>query len=163
MNRLCSVLEVSRLSCYDYCKRKARIDAERIRLRTKATGIFNKSRQSGGCCTIVIKMRQEGAVIGRFKARRLMKEANLVSRQPKPSAYKTAKVERPACWWAGCPLCRKRERYRRNLRYSGGSAYGVECTRRVGQAVRVLPVSRACKEDCVNGLSVRVSAYDLQT
>ncbi|ABA90068.1 transposase of ISPca13 [Syntrophotalea carbinolica DSM 2380] len=95
MNRLCSVLEVSRSSYYDYCKRKNRIDAERIRLRIKATEIFNKSRQSAGSRTIVIKMRQEGEVIGRFKARRLMKEANLASRQPKPSAYKTAKVERP--------------------------------------------------------------------
>jgi putative transposase len=40
-------------------------------------------------------MRTEGEVIGRFKFRRLMKEAKLESKQPKPYAYKTAKVERP--------------------------------------------------------------------
>ncbi|MCD4688220.1 MAG: IS3 family transposase [Desulfuromonadaceae bacterium] len=41
------------------------------------------------------KLRQEGEAIGRFKVRRLMKEANLVSKQPKPAAYKVVKVERP--------------------------------------------------------------------
>ena len=40
-------------------------------------------------------MRDAGEPIGRFKVRRLMKEANLVSKQPKLAAYKVAKVERP--------------------------------------------------------------------
>jgi len=66
-----------------------------VRLRIKATEIFNKSRQSAGSRTIMIKMRDAGETIGRFKTRRLMKEANLVSKQPKPAAYKIAKVERP--------------------------------------------------------------------
>ena len=43
----------------------------------------------------MIKMRDAGETIGRFKTRRLMKEANLVSKQPKPAVYKIAKVERP--------------------------------------------------------------------
>ena len=95
MHRLCSVFDVSRSSYYDYRNRKKRIDAERIRLRIKATEIFNRSRQSAGSRTIKTKMRETGEVIGRFKVRRLMKEANLVSKQPKPPAYKTTKVERP--------------------------------------------------------------------
>ena len=66
-----------------------------MRLRIKATEIFNKSRQSAGSRSIVTKLRQEGEAIGRFKVRRLMKEANLVSKQPKPAAYKVVKVERP--------------------------------------------------------------------
>ena len=95
MNRLCSVFDVSRSSYYDYRHRKRKIDIERIRLRTKATEIFNKSRGSAGTRTIVTKMCEDGEEIGRFKVRRLMKEASLESKQPKPPAYKTAKVERP--------------------------------------------------------------------
>lgn len=41
------------------------------------------------------KMREASEVVGRFKVRRLMKEAGLESKQPKPAAYKIAKVERP--------------------------------------------------------------------
>jgi putative transposase len=95
VNRLCSVFDVSRSSYYDYRHRKRKIDIERIRLRTKATEIFNKSRGSAGTRTIVTKMCDDGEDIGRFKVRRLMKEASLESKQPKPPAYKTAKVERP--------------------------------------------------------------------
>ena len=43
----------------------------------------------------MIKMCEDGETVGRFKVRRLMKEANLVSKQPKPAVYKIAKVERP--------------------------------------------------------------------
>lgn len=95
MNRLCSMFEISRSSYYDYRNRKQRIDIGRIRLRIKVTEIFNRSRQSAGSRTIKIKMREAGEDIGRFKVRRLMKEASLVSKQPKPAAYKVAKVERP--------------------------------------------------------------------
>jgi putative transposase len=95
VNRLCSVFGVSRSSYYDYRHRKREIDIERIRLRTKVTEIFNKSRGSAGTRTIVTKMCEAGEDIGRFKVRRLMKEASLESKQPKPPAYKTAKVERP--------------------------------------------------------------------
>lgn len=95
MNRLCSTFEVSRSSYYDYRRRIKRIDVERIRLRVKATEIFNKSRQSAGSRTILSKMLEDDENIGRFKVRSLMKEAGLVSKQPKPPAYKTAHVERP--------------------------------------------------------------------
>ena len=86
---------ISRSSYYDYLQRTKAIDSERMRLRIKATEIFNKSRQSAGSRSIMSKMREDGESIGRFKVRRLMKEANLVSKQPRPAAYKTAKVERP--------------------------------------------------------------------
>ena len=95
MNRLCSAFEVSRSSYYDYRRRIKGIDVERIRLRVKATEIFNKSRQSAGSRTILSKMLEDNENIGRFKVRSLMKEAGLVSKQPRPPAYKTAKVERP--------------------------------------------------------------------
>lgn len=95
MNRLCSIFEVPRSTYYGYRNRKKRIDSERIRLRIKVAEIFNISRQSAGSRTIVDKMREEGESIGRFKVRRLMKEARLESKQPKPYTYKAAKVERP--------------------------------------------------------------------
>jgi len=95
VNRLCSAFEVSRSSYYDYRRRIKRIDVERIRLRVKATEIFNKSRQAAGSRTILSKMLEDDENIGRFKVRSLMKEAGLVSKQPKPPAYKTEKVERP--------------------------------------------------------------------
>ena len=95
MNRLCSIFEVPRSTYYGYRNRKRRIDSERIRLRIKVAEIFNISRQSAGSRTIVDKMREEGESIGRYKVRRLMKEARLESKQPKPYTYKTAKVERP--------------------------------------------------------------------
>jgi putative transposase len=95
VNRLCSIFEVPRSTYYGYSNRKRRIDGERIRLRIKVAEIFNISRQSAGSRTIVDRMREEGESIGRFKVRRLMKEARLESKQPKPYAYKTAKVERP--------------------------------------------------------------------
>lgn len=95
MTWLCSTFNVSRSSYYGYRHRSRRIDPERIRLRIKVTEIFNKSRQSAGSRTIVTKMREEGEVVGRFKVRRLMKEAGLESKQPKPAAYKIAKTEHP--------------------------------------------------------------------
>ncbi len=95
IKQLCSVFEIPRSTYYDYQHRKRRVDTERIRLRVKATEIFNQSRQSAGSRTIVIIMREDGEDIGRYKVRSLMKEANLESKQPKPYAYKTAKVERP--------------------------------------------------------------------
>ena len=95
MNRLCSIFEVPRSTYYDYRNRKRKIDSERVRLRIKVAEIFNISRQSAGSRTIMDRMREEGELIGRFKVRRLMKEARLESKQPKPYVYKTAKVERP--------------------------------------------------------------------
>ena len=44
---------------------------------------------------LVGMMREAGHKIGRYKVRRLMKEANLTCKQPGPHAYKTATVERP--------------------------------------------------------------------
>lgn len=40
-------------------------------------------------------LQQDGIQIGRFKVRKLMREMRLVSKQPGPSPYKKATVERP--------------------------------------------------------------------
>ena len=40
-------------------------------------------------------MKEDGLQIGRFKVRKLMREMNLISKQPGSHAYKKATVERP--------------------------------------------------------------------
>lgn len=92
---LCELFGVSRSGYYAYCSSKKRVDRKRIRLRIRCKEIFNESRGSAGSRTITGRLRGEGVQIGRYKVRRLMKEADLVSKQPKPSPYKLAKEERP--------------------------------------------------------------------
>lgn len=43
----------------------------------------------------MLMMKEDGMQIGRFKVRRLMRELNLISKQPGSHAYKKATVERP--------------------------------------------------------------------
>lgn len=52
------------------------------------TELFNASRGSAGSRTLQGQMQDHGYSIGRFKVRRLMAEANLVSRQPGGHRYK---------------------------------------------------------------------------
>jgi putative transposase len=92
---VCSALGVARASYYEYRQRRERIDPATIQLRSDARKAFNDSRQSAGSRTLVKKLRERGHAVGRFKARMLMRELGLVSKQPKPPAYKRATVERP--------------------------------------------------------------------
>ena len=48
-----------------------------------------------GSHSIKLMMQDEGEQIGRFKVRRLMRELELVSKQPGSRAYKKATIERP--------------------------------------------------------------------
>lgn len=73
---------VSRSSYYYQRQVQSRIDAGRIRLRARTKEIFADSRYSAGSRTISAILKQEGHEVGRFKARRLMAEANLISKQP---------------------------------------------------------------------------------
>jgi len=43
----------------------------------------------------MLMMKEDGMQIGRFKVRKLMREMNLISKQPGSHAYKKATVERP--------------------------------------------------------------------
>lgn len=71
------------------------MDVERVELTAKVREIHNISRGSAGSRTIKTKLIEAGIEIGRYKVRRLMSEANLVSKQPGAHAYKVAKHERP--------------------------------------------------------------------
>ena len=94
MALVCSVFSIPRSSYYEYCHRKYQVDAERVKLKARVNELFTSSRSSLGSRTIMGLLREDGITIGRFKVRRLMKELNLVCKQPGPHAYKQATVER---------------------------------------------------------------------
>ena len=68
---------------------------ERLRLRRRVSELFSQSRSAAGSRSILSLMREDGEQIGRFKVRSLMRELELVSKQPGSHAYKKATVERP--------------------------------------------------------------------
>ncbi|KOP54303.1 transposase [Pseudomonas coronafaciens pv. porri] len=92
---LCKVFEVTR-SCY-YARRLRRRtpDVERLRLRSRVNELFTQGRSAPGSRSIMAMMQDDGEQIGRFKVRSLMRELELVSKQPGSHAYKKATVERP--------------------------------------------------------------------
>lgn len=93
--RVCAVFDVPTSSYYDYKKRCRTIDAGRLTLRSLVKQLFRTTSNAAGSRSLVDMMRALGHVIGRFKVRRLMKEAALVSKQPGSHAYKVADAERP--------------------------------------------------------------------
>ncbi|UIP30016.1 IS3 family transposase [Photobacterium sp. TLY01] len=91
---VCSVFDISSSSYYEYKQRQQRIDVERMELRSEVNRLFTLSRGAAGSRTITWMMRERRYSIGRFKVRALMKEAQLISKQPGPHAYRNATVER---------------------------------------------------------------------
>ena len=83
-------------SCY-YARRLRRrtSDVERLRLRSRVNELFTQGRSAPGSRSIMAMMQDDGEEIGRFKVRSLMRELELVSKQPGSHAYKKATVERP--------------------------------------------------------------------
>ncbi|WP_089153640.1 IS3 family transposase [Photobacterium proteolyticum] len=90
---LCELFDVASSCYYEFKQRKP--DANRIRLASRTKELFNMSRGAAGSRTLVSILRSEGFEIGRFKVRKLMQEAGLVSKQPGSHRYKQAKSERP--------------------------------------------------------------------
>ncbi|AWH87672.1 IS3 family transposase [Limnobaculum parvum] len=90
---LCSLFDISKSTFYDTQSRT--VNKERGRLRQHVVSLFKQSRGSAGSRTIVGMLRQEKIVIGRFKVRRLMAEAQLQSKQPGSHRYKPVTIERP--------------------------------------------------------------------
>lgn len=58
------------------------VDPERELLRDEAIRLFEESRHSIGSRSMSILLKQLGYEVGRYKARSLMQEANLVCKQP---------------------------------------------------------------------------------
>ena len=92
---LCSVFEVTRSCYYAYCRRRRSPDVEQVLLRSRVNELFTQSRSAAGSRSIMLMMKEDGVQTGRFKERKLMREINLISKQPGSHAYKKATVERP--------------------------------------------------------------------
>ncbi|WP_460124642.1 IS3 family transposase [Pseudomonas sp. S2_C03] len=92
---LCTVFDITRSCYYSHRLRLRTPDVERLRLRSRVNELFTQRRSAAGSRSIVSMMQEDGEQIGRFKLRGLMRELELVSKQPGSHAYKQATVERP--------------------------------------------------------------------
>lgn len=90
---LLSVFDVARSSYQSWCKRKKKVDSERERLKAKAVDIHTVSRGSAGARTIAGQLTADGDKVGRYKAKSLMREAGIVSKQPRRHRYRVAEEE----------------------------------------------------------------------
>ena len=88
------MFEVTRSCYYAQHLRRRTPDVERLRLRSRVSELFSQSRSAAGSRSILSLMRDDGEQLGRFKVRSLMRELDLVSKQPGSHAYKRATVER---------------------------------------------------------------------
>lgn len=79
-------------SSYNYHRHhRSKINPEQERLKAEVIKIHQNSRGAAGSRTISGKLKAEGEPVGRYKARSLMREAGLESKQPKGPRYKVAK------------------------------------------------------------------------
>ncbi|MGF6397823.1 transposase InsO family protein [Pseudomonas frederiksbergensis] len=88
------MFEINRSSYYAHRLKRRMPDVERLRLRSRVSELFSQSRSAAGSRSILSLMRDDGEQLGRFKVRSLMRELELVSKQPGSHAYKRATVER---------------------------------------------------------------------
>ncbi len=95
MEVICSAFGIARSCYYGYRQRRRKVDRQRLELGAEVNAIFTQSRGSAGSRTIVSMMRERGYEIGRYKVRGLMREHQLVCKQPGPHKYRQATVERP--------------------------------------------------------------------
>lgn len=91
---LCALFDIPRSCFYAYRQRKGRVDTVRMALRSRVHELFVESRSSAGSRSIMGMLREQGAMIGRFKVSRLMDELGLICKQPGNHAYKRATAER---------------------------------------------------------------------
>ncbi len=90
LNLVCGLFDLKRSSYYARRQSGAVIDTQRLKLRAAVSEKYRLSRGSAGSRSIVSMMAADGIHIGRFKVRRLMKEASLISKQPGSHKYKVA-------------------------------------------------------------------------
>jgi len=116
VKELCGAFGVNRSRFYDALEQRDRIDPERQSLCERVACIHRESRGSAGTRTVSAALRAEGHAVGRYKARSLMREAGVSSKQPRRHRYKIAedesriapnhldrgfKVDRPDQVWCG--------------------------------------------------------------
>lgn len=94
MAELCRLLKISR-SCY-YASLHKTVDVRRLKLRSRVRELHAESRGSAGSRTLSTLLRLENLNVGRWLARRLMKECGLVSCQPGKHRYRICKEKNAA-------------------------------------------------------------------
>lgn len=90
MAELCEVFGVHRSSFYYRRENEGRIDPERERLKVRVIELHRVSRGAAGARTLSASLKAEGESVGRYKAARLMAEAGVQSKQPRPHRYAKA-------------------------------------------------------------------------
>jgi transposase InsO family protein len=83
---LCEVLAVSRSGFYAYVQRQTTtcIGAEEDALVARVKAIAAETRSSYGSRRMAKQLQDDGFAVGRYKARRLMQQAAVTVRRPKP-------------------------------------------------------------------------------
>jgi putative transposase len=90
---LLSIFSIARSTYQYHCQQRHRVDPADERLKQKVMQIYQESRGAAGSRTISGTLKQQGELVGRYKARRLMKSLGLVSKQQKAHRYAIAKAE----------------------------------------------------------------------
>ena len=90
---LCRVFDLERSSYYQVQQRKKRGNLRRDRLRARLVALHADSRGSAGARTLAKLLCSEGHAVGRYKAKRLMREAGLRSTQQRKHRYRVAEEE----------------------------------------------------------------------
>lgn len=93
MKVLCEIFNVHRSSYNYWCRRKQIIDVKQVEERAMVTKLFNESRGSAGSRTIATQASASGMNLSRYRARRLMKDLNLVSSQQRTHRYRKSNDE----------------------------------------------------------------------
>lgn len=86
-------MEVNRSSFYDWLNRRGRVNPRREWLKAAAVKVHVASRRSAGSRTLSKTLQAQGYKVGRYMARSLMREANIVSHQRRPHKYKSSGTE----------------------------------------------------------------------
>lgn len=78
---MCRVLRVSRSGFYEWRRRRDKSDPRRQYLIERVQAIHERKRGSYGSRRMSLALRREGYAVGRYQARRLMREAGVACRQ----------------------------------------------------------------------------------
>ncbi len=84
---VCDVFGVPRSSYYDFWNRDTSIKPKEVELRAKINEFF-----SAGSRTLVAMLSESGVSAGVFKVRRIIRDMELICKQPGSHAYKSATV-----------------------------------------------------------------------
>ncbi len=93
ITELCNVFGVNRSSFYGAVAQRHHVDTAREQLRDKVVDIHARSRGAAGARSLSAALRADGFSVGRYKAASLMREAGIVSKQPRGHRYKVAEDE----------------------------------------------------------------------